>query len=95
MRSRKDTEEPFFLYLAYNAPHFPVQPPEKWLEKVKRREPGVSDTRASLLAFIEHMDEGIGKVVQALKETGQYDRTLIIFTSDNGDICPARQTMVL
>jgi arylsulfatase A-like enzyme len=89
IRSRKDTEEPFFLYLAYNAPHFPVQPPEKWLEKVKRREPGVSDTRASLLAFIEHMDEGIGKVVQALKETGQYDRTLIIFTSDNGGHLPS------
>ena len=30
-------EQPFFLYLAYNAPHFPVQPPEDWLEKVTAR----------------------------------------------------------
>ncbi len=90
IQSRKDAEAPFFLYLAYNAPHFPVQPPEEWLEKVKRREPGLSGTRASLLAFIEHMDDGIGKVVQALKETGQYDNTLIIFTSDNGGHLPSQ-----
>ncbi len=76
--------QPWFCFLAYNAPHFPVQPPKDWLEKVKAREPGIDNTRAKLVAFIEHMDDGMGKVVQALKDTGQYDNTLIIFTSDNG-----------
>ena len=78
--------EPFFLYLAYNAPHFPVQPPEDWLAKVKEREPQLSEKRAKLVAFIEHLDDGIGQVIQALKESGEYDNTIIIFTSDNGGL---------
>ncbi|SMD45772.1 Arylsulfatase A [Aquiflexum balticum DSM 16537] len=82
------SDDPFFLYLAYNAPHFPVQPPEEWLVKVKNREPDISDKRAALVAFIEHLDDGIGKVVKALKESGQYENTLIIFTGDNGGHLP-------
>ena len=78
------TMQPFFLYLAYNAPHTPIQPPPEWVEKVKQREPGISDRRAKLVALIEHMDAGIGKVMEALKETGLSDNTLVIFTSDNG-----------
>jgi arylsulfatase A-like enzyme len=45
-------KQPFFLYLAYNAPHFPVQPPKEWLEKVKQRELGIPEKRAELVAFI-------------------------------------------
>ncbi|MGK7393483.1 MAG: sulfatase family protein [Candidatus Cyclobacteriaceae bacterium M3_2C_046] len=85
----KEKGKPWFLYLAYNAPHFPVQPPEDWLVKVKQREPDISDTRAKLVAFIEHMDDGIGRVIQSLKETEQYDHTLIFFTSDNGGHLPS------
>lgn len=79
---------PFFLYLAYNAPHFPVQPPDEWLQRVKEREPGIDEKRAKLVAFIEHLDDGIGKVIRALKASGQYENTLIIFTSDNGGHLP-------
>ena len=79
-------DKPFFLYLAYNAPHFPVQPPEDWLAKVKAREPELSEKRARLVAFIEHLDDGIGQVVRTLKETGAYQNTLIVFTSDNGGL---------
>lgn len=84
IHTRAKDASPFFLYLAYNAPHFPVQPPKEWLERVLKREPGISRTRASLVALIEHMDDGIGKVMKALKESGQYDNTLVIFTGDNG-----------
>ncbi|MDC6405189.1 MULTISPECIES: sulfatase [Maribacter] len=90
IKSQADDNRPFFLYLAYNAPHFPVQPPEDWLEKVKKREKGIEETRANLVAFIEHMDNGIGKVIQALKESGQYDNTLIVFSSDNGGHLPSK-----
>ncbi|MEK6239679.1 MAG: sulfatase-like hydrolase/transferase, partial [Planctomycetales bacterium] len=76
--------QPVFLYLAYNAPHTPIQPPTEWVAKVKEREQGISGKRAKLVALIEHLDDGIGKVVAALKETKQYDDTLILFTSDNG-----------
>ena len=86
IREQAETPEPFFLYLAYNAPHFPVQPPEDWLDKIKAREPQLSEKRAKLVAFIEHLDNGIGKVVQALKESGQYDNTIIVFSSDNGGL---------
>ncbi|MFT6807810.1 MAG: arylsulfatase A-like enzyme [Saprospiraceae bacterium] len=82
-------EDPFFLYLAYNAPHFPVQPPQEWLEIVKKREPQLSEKRANLVAFIEHLDDGIGKVINALKASGQYENTLIVFTSDNGGLLRA------
>ncbi len=77
---------PFFLYLAYNAPHFPVQPPEEWIEKVRGRSPHLSEKRTRLVAFIEHLDQGIGQVITALKETGQYDNTIIVFSSDNGGL---------
>lgn len=75
---------PWFMYLAYNAPHTPIQPPTEWIAKVKAREPGISDQRAKLVALIEHLDDGIGKVLRNLKESGQEDDTLVIFSSDNG-----------
>ena len=83
---QKTIKKPFFLYLAYNAPHFPVQPPEEWLEKVKKRAPDLSDKRAELVAFIEHLDHGIGQVINTLKENDLYENTIIIFTSDNGGL---------
>ena len=84
IRSRKGKKEPFCLYLAYNAPHTPIQPPKEWVEKVTKRQPGISSKRAKLVALIEHMDHGIGKVLAALEKTGQAGETLLIFTSDNG-----------
>jgi arylsulfatase A-like enzyme len=84
LHERADTKQPFFLYLAYNAPHAPIQPPAEWLERVKQREKGISDRRAGLVALIEHLDAGIGKVLDVLKETGLADNTLVFFTSDNG-----------
>ncbi|WP_395261529.1 sulfatase [Halalkalibaculum sp. DA3122] len=89
INDRANKEVPFFLFLSYNAPHFPVQPPKEWLEKVKERESDIDQTRAELVAFIEHMDAGIGQVLQALKDTGQYENTIIIFTSDNGGHGPS------
>ncbi|WP_339925605.1 sulfatase-like hydrolase/transferase [uncultured Cyclobacterium sp.] len=88
IKDRSEEENPFFLYLAYNAPHFPVQPPKTWVDKVKKREPGLPEKRTNLIAFIEHLDDGIGQVINALKESGQYENTLIIFTSDNGGHLP-------
>lgn len=84
LRSRADAERPFFLFLTYNAPHAPIQPPKEWLQKVKSREKDIGDRRARLVALIEHMDDGIGRVLRTLEETGLRDDTLVIFTSDNG-----------
>jgi len=78
------TGKPWFLYLAYNAPHTPIQPPDDWFAKVRQREQGITDQRAKLVALIEHMDDGIGKVLSKLEESGQRDNTIVVFTSDNG-----------
>lgn len=80
----REGAKPFFLYLAYNAPHGPIEPPDEWLAKVIQREPGINPKRAKLVALIEHMDDGVGKVLAALKENGLDQNTLVIFASDNG-----------
>lgn len=84
LEDRAGAEEPFFLYLAYNAPHTPIQPPAEWVQRITQREPGIDATRAKLVALIEHMDDGIGRVLRALEEHGHAENTLVIFTSDNG-----------
>ena len=84
IESRTASSAPFFLYLAYNAPHTPIQPPESWLQRVKAREPGLDENRARLVALIEHMDDGIGQVLEAIETNGYSKNTLIVFTSDNG-----------
>ena len=84
LKSRKGQAQPFLLYLPYNAPHAPIQPPQEWLDKVKKREPGISEKRAKLVALIEHMDSGVGRVMDALKANGQLENTLVVFVSDNG-----------
>ena len=84
LNQRKADDKRFFLYLAYNAPHTPIQPPSHWLTRVKEREPGISDRRARLVALIEHLDQGIGDVMATLAANNQAENTLVIFTSDNG-----------
>jgi arylsulfatase A-like enzyme len=84
LKKQEKSEEPFFLYLAYNAPHDPIQPPAEWLAKVKARENGITDKRAGLVALIEHLDENVGRMLKQLELSGQIRNTLIIFVSDNG-----------
>jgi arylsulfatase A-like enzyme len=82
--NQQKPDRPFFLYLAYNAPHAPIQPPPEWLEKVKKRQPDLDEKRAKLVALIEHLDDGIGKVLETLRSRGLDRQTLVLFTSDNG-----------
>ena len=84
LREHAKVKAPFFLYLCFNAPHTPIQPPQSWLAKVQLREPDASVARSKLIALIEHMDDGIGKILDTLSETGLADNTVIVFTSDNG-----------
>lgn len=81
---KKSSATPFFLYLAYNAPHSPIQPPEEWIKKVKKREINISEKRTNLVAFIEHLDDGIGKIISILEGNELLNSTLVVFTSDNG-----------
>lgn len=84
LKERKKEKQPFFLFLTYNAPHDPVQPPKEWLDKVKEREPNATSKRQKLIALIEHLDNGVGKVLQTLDKEGLSKNTIVVFTSDNG-----------
>ncbi len=86
LQERSRIEQPFFLYLAYNAPHDPVQPPQEWLERVMEREPHMDPKRQKLVALIEHLDAGIGRVLDTLDQTGLTENTLVVFSSDNGGV---------
>ena len=89
LAERAQSGEPIFLYLAYNAPHEPIQPPAEWLAKVKQREPNINEKRAKLVALIEHLDSGIGQVLDTLDRLKLADNTLVVFTSDNGGLLSA------
>lgn len=82
--TQKGKEAPFFLFLSYNAPHTPIQPPQEWLDKVKTRSPNITAARSKIVALIEHLDAGISTVLRRLSANGQSENTLVIFTSDNG-----------
>ncbi len=84
-------DQPFFLFLSYNAPHFPIQPPEDWLRRVQERSPDMETSRARNVAFVEHLDDAIGKVLAVLEETGLAENTLVVFTADNGGSIPHAQ----
>jgi len=87
----KHSDQPFFLYLAYNAPHFPIEPPREWLAKVRERAPQMDEKRAKNVALIEHLDEGIGRVLGVLREAGLEQNTLVAFSADNGGSLPHAQ----
>ncbi len=82
IKSHKD--QPFFVYLAYNAVHTPAQAPAETIAKYKKQYPHLSETRTILMAMLEHLDNGVGEVVKTLKEEGEWDNTLLFFLTDNG-----------
>ena len=81
-RAKENT--PFFLFLSYNAPHTPIQPPIEWLYKVRQRAPEMEAPRARLVALIEHLDRAIGVILENLDKNNQTQNTVVVFTSDNG-----------
>lgn len=83
-KQKSGGSDPFFLYLAYNAPHTPIQPPVEWFNKTMASNPDMPQDRARLVALIEHMDDGIGKALKALEQSNLEKNTLVVFTSDNG-----------
>ncbi|MEZ5958590.1 MAG: sulfatase-like hydrolase/transferase [Hyphomonadaceae bacterium] len=77
----RNRERPFFLTLSYNAPHTPLQAPANYLQRYAHIEDQASRIYA---AMVSAMDDGIGRVMTALREQGLSERTLVIFVSDNG-----------
>ena len=78
---RANRNRPFFMYLAYNAPHTPLQALKSDYDAL----PQIRDQRLRVYAaMIRAVDRGVGRVMAELKAQGLDDNTLVIFTSDNG-----------
>ncbi|XP_072035661.1 arylsulfatase J-like [Amphiura filiformis] len=75
-------EKPLFLYLSYMAIHDPIQVPERYKEPYK--DIIANEQRLTLAGMINSLDEGVGNLTETLKESGLYDNTIIIFSTDNG-----------
>jgi arylsulfatase A-like enzyme len=78
---KRHAKDPFFLYLAFFAPHVPLESPEPWFSKTSANLPL---KRRQALAMIAAMDEGIGKIRETLRAEGLEENTLIFFIGDNG-----------
>lgn len=79
-------EEPFFVYVAYNAPHYPMHAPKKYLQRF----PNLSPEKRIMAAMISAVDDGVGDIIQTLKKTGKYGNTIVFFSSDNGPSAETR-----
>jgi arylsulfatase A-like enzyme len=80
---------PFFIDVAYNAPHWPYQVPDKPSvapDNGRHVMPGdpTTSTRADYVAMVERVDRGVGEVLRALERRGVANSTIVIFTNDNG-----------
>ncbi|MEM1207639.1 MAG: sulfatase-like hydrolase/transferase [Planctomycetota bacterium] len=73
--------EPFFLYLAYNAPHTPMQATEPYLARFPHIE---NERRRTYAAMIAAVDDGVGRLLDKLDEHGLAEDTIVFFLSDNG-----------
>ena len=77
------SDAPFFMYLAYNAPHAPLQAPQKYLDRTKHI---YNAERSVYAAMILAVDDGIGRIWNALEKYDIDDNTMIFFLSDNGGV---------
>lgn len=79
------SKQPFFTYVAYNAPHWPMQVPQTYYD---RHSEIVDPVRRTYVAMIDALDVGVGRILKTLGDEGVRDNTLVIFLSDNG--CPVQ-----
>ena len=80
----RNKQQPFFLYLAYNAVHAPAEAPQADIDAFRKRFPNISKERVVLMAMLKHLDDGVGQVVGKLKKEGLFDNTILFFLTDNG-----------
>jgi arylsulfatase A-like enzyme len=85
VRQSARREQPFFLYLGFNAPHHPMHAPERY----KERFPDLPWDRQIMAAMISAMDDQVGAVMDELERQGMRENTIVFFMSDNG---PSRQS---
>ncbi|MGP9684026.1 sulfatase-like hydrolase/transferase [Brachybacterium sp. AOP3-A1-3] len=83
--SRHAGTDPFFCYVPFNAPHYPMHAPAEHMERVAHLPPGRRETAAMITA----LDDAVGRILAALEDTGAREDTIVLFPSDNG---PSRES---
>tara|TARA_B100000212_G_scaffold290918_1_gene232495 strand:- start:446 stop:1849 length:1404 start_codon:yes stop_codon:yes gene_type:complete len=78
-----NSEDPFFLYLSYNAPHTPLQATETDLERNNHID---VEKRRTYAAMVSSMDDGVGLILDKLEEKNISENTIVVFFSDNGGV---------
>lgn len=85
VRASAHVGQPFFLYVPYNAPHYPMHAPPEYLDRF----PGLSPDRRIMAAMLSAVDDGVGSVIAEVERQGIRENTCVFFMSDNG---PSRET---
>ncbi len=85
IRQAAREDRPFFLYLPFNAPHYPMHAPQRYLDRF----PDLAPDRRIMAAMISAVDDAVGAVLAELERQNIRDNTCVFFTSDNG---PSRET---
>lgn len=78
----KNKNKPFFCYIPYNAPHTPIQVPDKYFDKYKKM--NLSDELAGIYGMCENIDDNIARIASTLQKLRIEKNTIIIFLTDNG-----------
>ncbi|MCX6622852.1 MAG: sulfatase-like hydrolase/transferase [Acidobacteria bacterium] len=76
----RQKSQPFFLYTALNAVHYPMHAPRRYVERF----PGMEPERQMYAAMLAAADDAVGRILEAVDKTGQRENTLIFFLGDNG-----------
>lgn len=82
IREFREKAKPFFLYVPFSVPHYPLQEPDEWV--IGYKDSIDNDSRRAYAASMTHMDDAIGRLVSTLVEESLEKQTLVIFFSDNG-----------
>jgi arylsulfatase A-like enzyme len=80
--------QPFFCYVAYNAPHSPYQAPDRYFGKFKSK--GLADNVAAFYGMCENVDDNVGRLLARLDDLKLADDTIVIFLTDNGGTAGVR-----
>ncbi len=88
----RDKSKPFFLYVSFNAPHLPLQEEPNWLELYRGKY--AVESRRYYAAMVSHADDGIRRVLEALRRQGLAEDTLVFFFSDNGAEPPGKKEYI-
>jgi len=90
---QREDDRPFFVYLATNTPHSPVEIENAWADRFRAM--GVSEKFAGYYAMVENIDANVGKVMRVLDELKIAEDTIVLFTSDHGPCNSSRDNGVM